>query len=224
MRRIQERIKEKQACISRHPLFAGLDGDFEEVIGFAPALTFWVMTFQDCRADPPCTGAHCHAQTPGRPCPARRLPPSRAQPQDRHRAGPRLSRPSRSNPTATQAAGRGSRGSRPCYCTPSKGSAVTQTAHAAQNSNHILDATHEQISIYNGADRAETQSAGLPGACDSGREHHRCDHHVLAPGRASPRIAIRCAGAKFRDRESNRGIGSRQRREIARPHTGSASQ
>jgi hypothetical protein len=101
---------------------------------------------------------------------------------------------------------------------------VAVAVHAAQNSNHILDATHEQISIYNGADRAETQSAGLPGACDSGREHPRCYHHVLAPGRASPRIAIRCAGAKFRDRESNRRIGSRQRREIARPHTGSASQ
>jgi hypothetical protein len=47
MRRIQKRINEKQACLSRHPFFGSLDGDFEEVIGFAPALTFWVMTFQD---------------------------------------------------------------------------------------------------------------------------------------------------------------------------------
>ena len=35
----------------------------------------------------------CHTQSPGRPCPARALPPGRAQSQDRDRAGPRLPEP-----------------------------------------------------------------------------------------------------------------------------------
>jgi hypothetical protein len=49
MRYVQGRIDGKQAAFARHAFFERISAapSFEDMMGFAPALSFWVMAFQD---------------------------------------------------------------------------------------------------------------------------------------------------------------------------------